>query len=323
MQQGAFVISLDFELMWGVSDKRTIESYGANIRNVRPALISLLNLMEHYGIRASVASVGMLWGNSLEQLSSCEYTPKERPSYTDPKYSNYEYLSHICVTKEEYCIYYSGIDLLKEIHKRGQDIECHTYSHYYCLERGQTIEQFDADLKLFKQINNLNKAEAIIFPRNQYASEHLRVCRQNGINIFRGNELDRFHAASSQEKRSRWNRLIRFLDNYINITGHHCYDPCKEEGLLNIRASRFFRPPTRFRFMENLKMRRIKNAMKHAAKFQTVYHLWWHPHNMGGDPLAFLLQLEEVFKHYQDLSQKYGMKSMSMRDVYKTYCDEA
>lgn len=32
---GAFVISLDFELMWGVRDKRTIADYGRNILGVR------------------------------------------------------------------------------------------------------------------------------------------------------------------------------------------------------------------------------------------------------------------------------------------------
>src|SRR5450631_2733915 len=34
---GAFVISLDFELMWGVRDKRTIADYGRNILGVRRA----------------------------------------------------------------------------------------------------------------------------------------------------------------------------------------------------------------------------------------------------------------------------------------------
>jgi len=32
---GTFVISLDFELLWGVRDKRTVADYGANILGVR------------------------------------------------------------------------------------------------------------------------------------------------------------------------------------------------------------------------------------------------------------------------------------------------
>jgi hypothetical protein len=35
---GAFVISLDFELLWRVRDKRTIADYGANILGVRRAI---------------------------------------------------------------------------------------------------------------------------------------------------------------------------------------------------------------------------------------------------------------------------------------------
>jgi len=43
VQHGAFVISLDFELLWGVRDKRTIADYGANIRGVRDAVPALLD----------------------------------------------------------------------------------------------------------------------------------------------------------------------------------------------------------------------------------------------------------------------------------------
>jgi hypothetical protein len=34
VQYGALVISLDFELLWGVRDKRTIADYGPNILGV-------------------------------------------------------------------------------------------------------------------------------------------------------------------------------------------------------------------------------------------------------------------------------------------------
>ena len=34
MDNGKFVISLDFELMWGVRDIETVESYGENLRGV-------------------------------------------------------------------------------------------------------------------------------------------------------------------------------------------------------------------------------------------------------------------------------------------------
>ena len=43
-QGGGFVISLDFELMWGVRDRRGIADYGANILGARRAVPRLLDL---------------------------------------------------------------------------------------------------------------------------------------------------------------------------------------------------------------------------------------------------------------------------------------
>ena len=44
MKTGKFVISLDFELMWGVRDKRTINDYGQNILNVHQVIPQTLEL---------------------------------------------------------------------------------------------------------------------------------------------------------------------------------------------------------------------------------------------------------------------------------------
>lgn len=318
MRQGVFVISLDFELMWGVSDKRTIQDYGENIANGKEAIMALLDLMTDYGIRASFASVGLLYGRSIESLRGADYTPAIKPSYVFEGYSNYNHLESISLNEEDFLTYYSAPDLLRLIYEQGQDIECHTFSHYYCLEPGQTTEQFDADLKLFGKVNSLSRSRAIVFPRNQYSSDYLDVCYENGFKVFRGNELDLFHRSGAQRDNLLWRRAVRLLDSYMNITGYHCYEPEWESQLLNVRSSRFFRPPTSYKLVEFLKMKRIKNAMTYAAKTNTIFHLWWHPHNMGGNVDLFLTQLEDLFKHYTRLSKKYEMKSMSMFDVYKS-----
>jgi hypothetical protein len=43
--------------------------------------------------------------------------------------------------------YYFGFTPLKDVQRRpGQEIATHTFSHYYCLEEGQTPDQFRADI---------------------------------------------------------------------------------------------------------------------------------------------------------------------------------
>lgn len=76
------------------------------------------------------------------------------------------------------------------------------------------------------------------------------------------------------------------------------------------------------RFLEWLKVRRIKNSMTHAAKHGEIFHLWWHPHNMGIDQEENFKNLETILKHYQTLKRTYGIESASMHDI-TTYAQRA
>ena len=57
---GYFVISLDYELMWGVRDHTTRESYGPNVLGAREAIPAMLDLFQRRGIRVTRATVGLV-----------------------------------------------------------------------------------------------------------------------------------------------------------------------------------------------------------------------------------------------------------------------
>src|SRR5712664_2613383 len=61
VQYGAFVISLDFELLWGVRDTRTIADHGSDILGVREVIPALLDLFAERNIACSRATVGLLF----------------------------------------------------------------------------------------------------------------------------------------------------------------------------------------------------------------------------------------------------------------------
>ena len=65
---GNFVISLDFELMWGVRDHATRESYGRNVLGGRQAVAAMLDLFHKRGISATWATVGALLCESKDEL---------------------------------------------------------------------------------------------------------------------------------------------------------------------------------------------------------------------------------------------------------------
>ena len=55
--------------------------------------------------------------------------------------------------------------------------------------------------------------------------------------------------------------------------------------------------------------------MKHAAKTGKVFHMWWHPHNIGTNQDINFNQLESLFKYYLFLKEKYGFLSCNMADM--------
>jgi hypothetical protein len=106
------------------------------------------------------------------------------------------------------------------------------------------------------------------------------------------------------------------MDVYFSLTGKGGYIPKKEDGIYNLVGSRMYKPFFKpLSFMEGLKVKRIKNQMYHAAKNGLTFHLWWHPHNVGVRTDFHMKQLEEIFSYYDELKEKYGMRSLNMGEA--------
>ena len=81
------------------------------------------------------------------------------------------------------------------------------------------------------------------------------------------------------------------------------------------RASRFLRPYERNTILRHAKLTRIKKEMTDAAKKNEVYHLWWHPHNFGQNPIKSLEDLTQILEHYQVCQQQFGFESANMGEL--------
>jgi peptidoglycan/xylan/chitin deacetylase (PgdA/CDA1 family) len=314
-QSSHFVISLDFELMWGVRDHLGVAEYGANVRGVREAIPRLLDLFERSGIRATWATVGFLFCETRDELIAS--LPILRPDYRQKHLSNYSYLAEIGHNDTD-DPHYFGFRLLKNIQScPGQEIATHTFSHYYCLEEGQTPSQFKADIDAAIAVARRQGIElkSIVFPRNQYATEHLAIAHQAGLRTFRGNESSWLYLPARVDAQSKLRRAGRLADQYINITGHHIQQPTQIGGLTEIASSRFLRPHSRaFAPLDGRRLLRIERAINAAADQRGIFHLWWHPHNFGvnlDENLEFLGAILNQFKKARD---SHGMKSARMDD---------
>ena len=319
MAKGIFTISLDFELYWGVRDHRSLEQYGNNIRNVHTVVPRLLEMFEQYGIHCTWATVGFLFFSNKKELDTG--LPNIYPDYLKNEYDPYSYL----MQNELEPVYHFAPELIKKIkNTTGQEIGTHTFSHFYTLEKNTTIEQFKADLEAAITIakKNNNNLSSIIFPRNQYSDAHITACRESGLKVYRGNENAGAYRPVSRQNENLFRRAIRFLDAYINITGHHAHPLPDPATLINIPASRFLRPySVKLKLLEGMKFSRIRKSMEFAADHGLIYQLWWHPHNFGSYTKENFDFLEKVLKIYKRLNLEHKMESLTLFDIYSKIQD--
>jgi peptidoglycan/xylan/chitin deacetylase (PgdA/CDA1 family) len=311
-----FVISLDFELMWGVRDKRTVQSYGENILGVREAVPAMLKLFREYQVKATWATVGLLMFDRRADLLRA--LPERRPTYRRGELDPYACLAEIG-DDEAGDPYHYGLSLVRRIADcEGMEIGSHTFSHYYCLEAGQDRDQFRADMEAsVAAVERVApRPVSLVFPRNQCNRGYLEVCRELGFQVFRGNERAWMYREAADAGQSLLKRGVRLLDHYLPLSGSNGFRPSVEAGLVNCPASRFLRPfSQRFARAEGLRARRIKAAMAQAARAGLGFHLWWHPHNFGRDLPRNLALLEELLRCHAALRDAHGVLPLTMGEV--------
>lgn len=313
---GKFVISLDFELHWGIRDKQRLADCEDRLLGARAAIPRLLELFARHRIAATWATVGFLFFDDKEELLTC--LPEERPRYANPALSPYADLDEIGPNEASAPCHF-GLSLIRSIAETPrQEMASHTFSHYYCLEGGQTPSAFSADLTAARHAaERLGMTmKSLVFPRNQANADYLSICREQGFEVVRGNPDSWLYAAADQDGETSIRRLGRLADSYLPMTHLRTERKAPIEGLADVPATMFLRPlmPPLAAF-EPLRLFRLKRMMTAAARSGSIFHLWWHPHNFGRDTEANLHFLGHLLDHYQGLRDTFGMRSETMAEA--------
>ena len=315
---GGLVVSLDFELAWGVLDTPGADGpYKANLLGAREVIPRTLDLFVAHDIAATWATVGFLFAESREELES--YLPQLRPSYANPRFDTYPEPVGASEREDPTRLAPSLVRLIARTPR--QRIGTHTFSHYYCLEAGQTAATFDADLSAATAIARARgiTLRSIVFPRHQVRTDYLPILQRHGIVAFRGNERHALDRPAPAPGGSLPVRLARRLDAYLPLTGHHLVPWSSigpRDGLVDVPASHFVRPyEPRLRLAEPLRLQRLRSALRRAAQTRSLVHLWWHPHNMGVHQDEHLRILRTLLEDVTRLRDETGFGSYSMEDV--------
>jgi peptidoglycan/xylan/chitin deacetylase (PgdA/CDA1 family) len=318
-QKGVLVMSLDFELYWGVRDIRELSACREKLTAARSAIPRLLDLFVKYGIHATWATVGFLFCASRDEV--LQTIPSRKPQYARVGMSPYAEIERLGSGEQNDPWHYARSLIHVISSAPHQELGTHTFSHFYCLEDGSDIDSFRADLQAaVMAAERLNlKVESLVFPRNQVNPGYLDACAQMGIQTYRGNNHGWMYAPRKRERESLFRRAIRLMDCYVNLSGHNTYNlfEMASEKPMNVPSSRYLRMPSSLLApLEPFRLERIRSEMAYAARYGRMYHLWLHPEDLGTDVDKNLHFLRKTLDHFANARDRGEMESLNMREVF-------
>lgn len=316
---GVFAVSLDFELHWGCFEKMDLtESEQQYFLNTREVIPLKLSLFESNNLHVTWAVVGMLFNRNKSEWQ--KNIPEVIPTFDNPSVSAYSWINKNGFKGDDDPFHFAP-ELVDQIAStRFQEIGTHTYGHYFCLEKGQTRDQFRVDMEAACRIaaeRNI-KLHSLVFPRNQFNRDYLSVCTELGITAVRSSPDIWYWSPATGS--SFMKKFFRAGDAYLKfqpIKPVYLHEIKKEKGMpLLLPSTRLYRPwQPEYKIQNAFKMRRILDEMTIAAKKKAYYHLWWHPHNFGNHPRQCMAELEQIVSHYVSLNKKYGFQSLCMNEI--------
>ncbi|HTL10195.1 MAG TPA: hypothetical protein VL307_18095, partial [Chitinophagaceae bacterium] len=248
--------------------------------------------------------------------------PAITPHYTLPQYSPYQWVKKHGIPEAYKSSHFAPATVRKIQDAAGQELATHTFSHFYCLELQDHPLAFEADLQAAKlaahHFNNVPRS--MVFPRNQYNSQYLKRCYEQGITAVRTNPSATFWRPVTNKGAGIFRKLIRTADAYVQVSRQRSSYPlseivCKPGEPLQLKASRFLRPwNTKYPFVHHWLLQRICREMKIAAALGECYHLWWHPENFGDHPKENMAGLRVLLEQYKQCANRYGMQSWNMAE---------
>ncbi|MFB6374177.1 MAG: polysaccharide deacetylase family protein [Bradymonadaceae bacterium] len=313
---GQLVISLDFELFWGVHDYRAIDECRDRLMTTREVVPALLDTFEQFDVRATWATVGFLFADGRDEALA--HSPDDRPTYECDRYSPYPHLERTGTSEADDPLHFAP-SLIERIRETpGQEIGSHTFSHYFCLEEGQRLAAWRADLSAARAIAERRGVDltSLVFPRNQVAPAYVEAAGDAGFASFRGPPGVSFYEPWARDGRTVWGRAARLLDAHVPLAGPITHELDGAGRPVDVPASRMLRPwrPATAPFAP-LRGRRIRREMRTAAENGECFHLWWHPHNFGAFPEQNLSFLRRILGDFAELRADEGMKSVTMAEV--------
>ncbi|MGH9079927.1 MAG: polysaccharide deacetylase family protein [Acidimicrobiales bacterium] len=250
LPRGAFCLSIDLELSWGVWDCLTSSALRSCAALEREIVQRLLALFRTHDIPVTWAFVGRLLDDShgfdgLRGDRACWYAP----------------------------------DLVDSIRRDPVDHELatHSYGHIYFGESSSEAVRHDlSQAKALHQAHGL-PFRSLVFPRNQVA--HLDVVAEAGIEVFRSVDAGILGVVDRRAPRMR--PIVNLADKALPSSPPVVEPVGRAHGLIELPSSLLLigRNGLR-RIVTPAALRaKLRAGLTRAADTGELFHLWFHPSN--------------------------------------------
>ncbi|MEV4106459.1 polysaccharide deacetylase family protein [Nonomuraea sp. NPDC049695] len=276
---GICIISIDTELAWG-TNAEDLPALSRIFDDEPRIMRRLVDLFDAYHVPATWAVVGQMLVRQAEGNGRVR-TPErwyEAPYLLD---------------------WLGGARVQHEI---GTHTFTHVYAHDPATTREVWVRELTAAAEVSRQFGI--PMRSIVYPRNQVA--YLDTLPDFGIIAYRGVEQNWYG-----------NRLgaLHFLDRAIAVTAP-TYAPHTlrtGEHFVNLPASQFLIGSNGPRKLipYSSRVRQARLGLDQAGRRGEIYHLWFHPFNLGGDP-RMLDTFERILRHIALRRDRGALTVMTM-----------
>lgn len=299
---GALVISIDFEMRWGMHHVLgpNQDAYRESLHRAPHVVDCLLREFAERGIRATWATVGAIACDGWDEYWERVPAP---PRYDDPR---------LAVTKESERVdpsgqlHFSRKSVESIVRTLGQDLGCHTFSHALCGRQGATSEDMRADLsacaRLWQEKFGITQT-SFVYPCNE-------VCYVDHI-VAAGFQVARAPAGNRWEGSPRKWELLRLLSE--------CGIPKSQPWPVDASGIRWTQGSAFVRFnlpkgLWDLHVGLLRMGLRRLRPGRLM-HLWWHPHNLGHDPERCLRRLRPLLDDISEALEDGRLRSLNMGDL--------
>jgi peptidoglycan/xylan/chitin deacetylase (PgdA/CDA1 family) len=314
LPRAVFVISIDTELAWSAvhHDRLDPELLTRERATAEREIVGhLLDLFARRDISATWAIVGHLF------LSECNRNGLAHPSIRRPEYEwlDRDWFARDPGTDIESDPMWYGSDLVDAIRtaEPHQEIASHSFSHLIVGEPGCGEGAFEDDLAACHAAAAGHGLElrSFVFPRN--AIGHLDVLADAGFAAYRGLRPIPF------EGKGPLARAVAMSVDKLSPRPGSAVFPQKVDRLWDLPATNLFAPLDRLLGMPSgLWVSQQVKRLRHAARHKSLYHLWFHPHNLVADPSLALEALDSILEAVSALRDRGLIENLTMSELVDT-----